>query len=78
MTGALLLCAAISAQSGGDGPQPVAVVPGALPGQPPSDAIVLFEGKDVGQWEYKDGRAAAWTAAQNAEAPQKRPCKMNE
>jgi hypothetical protein len=59
-TAALLLCAAISAQRGNDGPQPVVVVPGALPGQPPSDAIVLFEGKDVSQWEYKDGRAAAW------------------
>jgi hypothetical protein len=35
-------------------------VPGALPGQPPSDAIVLFDGKDVSQWEYKDGKAAAW------------------
>jgi hypothetical protein len=60
VTGVLLLCAAISAQRGADGPQPVAVVPGALPGLPPSDAIVLFEGKDVGQWEYKDGTPAAW------------------
>jgi hypothetical protein len=60
VTGTLLLCAAISAQRGDDGPQPVAVVPGALPGQPPSDAIVLFDGKDVSQWEYMDGRAAAW------------------
>src|SRR5436305_5982491 len=60
VTGALLLCAAISAQRVDDGPQPVAVVAGALPGQPPSDAIVLFDGKDVGQWEYKDGRPAAW------------------
>jgi Domain of Unknown Function (DUF1080) len=60
VTGALLLCAAILAQRGDDGPQPVAVVPGSLPGQPPSDAIVLFDGKDVSQWEYKDGRAAAW------------------
>jgi Domain of Unknown Function (DUF1080) len=60
VTGALLLCAAISAQSGGDGPQPLAVVPGAMPGKPTSDAIVLFEGKDVGQWEYNDGRPAAW------------------
>jgi hypothetical protein len=57
---ALALCAAISAQRADDGPQPVAVVPGALPGQPPSDAIVLFDGKDVSQWEYKDGKAAAW------------------
>ena len=40
--------------------QPKVVTPGALPGQPPSDAIVLFDGKDVAQWVYKDGRAAAW------------------
>jgi hypothetical protein len=40
--------------------QPKVVVPGALPGQPPSDATVLFDGKDVSQWAYKDGRAAAW------------------
>ena len=60
LAGALLLCAGLSAQHGGDGPQPTRVVPAAPPGQPPSDAIVLFEGKDISQWEYKDGRAAAW------------------
>ena len=60
LAGALLLCAGLSAQHGGDGPQPTRVVPAAVPGQPPSDAIVLFEGKDISQWEYKDGRAAAW------------------
>ena len=60
VTAGLLLCAAISAQRGDDGPQPVAVVAGALPGRPPSDAIVLFDGKDLSQWQYKDGRAGAW------------------
>jgi hypothetical protein len=40
--------------------QPKVVTPGAQPGQPPSDAIVLFDGKDVAQWAYKDGRPAAW------------------
>jgi hypothetical protein len=60
LTVALLLCVAISAQRVDDGPQPAVVVPGSLPGQPPSDAILLFGGKDVGQWEYKDGREAAW------------------
>jgi hypothetical protein len=40
--------------------QPKVVTPGALPGQPPSDAMVLFDGKDVAQWVYKDGRPAAW------------------
>jgi len=40
--------------------QPKVVTPGAMPGQPPSDAIVLFDGKDVSQWVYKDGRPGAW------------------
>jgi len=40
--------------------QPVVVVPGANPGQSPSDAIVLFDGRDVSQWAYKDGRPGAW------------------
>ena len=42
------------------GPQPTPVVPGALPGQPPSDAIVLFDGTGAGEWVYRDGRAALW------------------
>lgn len=41
-------------------PQPRVVVPGAVPSQPPSDAIVLFDGKDTSAWVYKDGRAAQW------------------
>lgn len=40
-------------------PQPVAVDPGG-PGQPPSDAIVLFNGQDLSQWLGKDGGPAAW------------------
>jgi hypothetical protein len=60
LAGALLLCAASSAQLAGDDPQPTPVVPASLPGQPPSDAIVLFDGKDISQWQYKDGRAGAW------------------
>ncbi len=46
-------------------PQPVVVTPGTFstqekPGQPPSDAIVLFNGRDVLQWRDKDGKPAAW------------------
>lgn len=33
-----------------DRPQPKAVTPGAAPGAPPSDAIVLFDGKDLSKW----------------------------
>jgi hypothetical protein len=31
-----------------------------LPGRPPSDAVVLFDGKDLSKWAHKDGSAAKW------------------
>ncbi|MCC6364960.1 MAG: DUF1080 domain-containing protein [Bryobacterales bacterium] len=42
-------------------PHPAVVTPGAKPGDPPSDAIVLFDGKDLSHWtaETKHGPAAA-------------------
>ena len=40
--------------------QPRPVVAGLLPGQPPSDAIVLFDGTTAAQWVYRDGRPAQW------------------
>jgi hypothetical protein len=33
-----------------DRPYPPVVTPGATPGAPPSDAIVLFDGKDLSKW----------------------------
>jgi len=30
------------------------------PGRPPSDAVVLFDGKDLSKWTHKDGSAAKW------------------
>ena len=47
-------------------PQPKVVTPGTFstpeqPGQPPSDAIVLFDGTDLSKWESaKDGSDAKW------------------
>ena len=44
----------------GNRPQPKIVTPGAFDieaGNPPSDAIVLFDGKDLSKWTGKDGPA---------------------
>jgi len=46
-------------------PQPPLVAPGAAstqdkPGQPPSDAIVLFNGRDLSQWQGAKGEPAPW------------------
>lgn len=44
-------------------PEPAVVTPGATTSDPPSDAIILFDGKDLSQWhngdkwEVKDGYA---------------------
>ena len=38
-------------------PVPPIVKPGASPGQPPSDAIVLFDGKDLSKWESQKAPA---------------------
>jgi hypothetical protein len=46
-------------------PHPVVVDPGtgvpqATPGRPPSDAISLFDGRDLSAWQAQDGGPAAW------------------
>jgi hypothetical protein len=42
-------------------PPPI-VAPGATSSDPPADAIVLFDGKDVSGWEKVGGGACAWQA----------------
>ncbi len=47
-------------------PEPPIITPGTFstqdhPGVPPSDAIVLFNGKDLSNWESAKGGPAAWT-----------------
>jgi hypothetical protein len=46
-------------------PVPVAIDSGTAstqetPGRPPSDAVILFDGKDLSKWQHKDGSAAKW------------------
>jgi hypothetical protein len=43
-------------------PQPPIVDPGPgrAPESPPSDALVLFDGKDLAQWQAADGGPAKW------------------
>jgi hypothetical protein len=46
-------------------PAPPVVDPGtassqAMPGRPPSDAIVLFDGQDLSKWRMRDGSPAKW------------------
>lgn len=54
-----------------DRPQPVVVTPGTpstqeQPGLPPSDATVLFDGKDTGAWVSMDGSPTKWVAKDGA------------
>lgn len=57
-------------------PKPAAVTASTYPGQPPSDAIVLFDGKDLSQWTVGAGRGArggAPVAPGAANAPTQTP-----
>jgi hypothetical protein len=42
--------------------EPTVITPGANVGDPPSDAIILFNGKDLSSWRsVRDGSDAKWT-----------------
>ena len=46
-------------------PQPRIVTPGTessqeRPGRPPSDAVILFDGKDLSDWQHPNGQPAKW------------------
>jgi hypothetical protein len=51
-----------------DRPLPPVIDPGTpstqeSPGRPPSDAVILFDGKDLSKWSHKDGSPAKWKVA---------------
>jgi len=46
--------------------KPVKVTPGANLGDAPSDAVILFDGKDLSQWTAADGSAARWEVKDGA------------
>lgn len=47
-------------------PVPAVITPGVTSAGAPSDAIVLFDGKDLSAWEGADGNAAKWKLADGA------------
>jgi 3-keto-disaccharide hydrolase len=46
-------------------PVPRLVTPG-IESAPPSDAIILFSGNDLSEWQHADGSAAKWSVADGA------------
>ena len=56
----LMYCAAPAGAQRAQEPQPRAVSP-AGPGQAPSDAIVLFNGRDLSAWTAREGRPPGWS-----------------
>src|SRR5262245_23138994 len=47
-------------------PEPAIITPGKSPADAPSDAVVLFDGRDISQWKSNNGGEAKWTVADGA------------
>ncbi len=55
----------------GDRPRPPVITPGTCstqqePGQAPSDAVILFDGKDLSHWRGRRGQPADWKVEDGA------------
>ncbi len=59
-------------------PQPRVVTPGKTSQDSPSDAIVLFDGKDLSNWTKIDGTLPEWTISGNAMTVTKGDIKTKE
>src|ERR1700733_11367304 len=46
--------------------KPKKVTPGSTPGEAPSDAVVLFDGKDLSKWSTLSGGDAKWEVKDGA------------
>jgi len=46
--------------------KPKKITPGTTAGEAPSDAVVLFNGKDLSEWTALDGNAAKWEVKDGA------------
>jgi hypothetical protein len=58
---ALVSTLAVSSHFCAEEAQPKAV--SALPGEVPSDAVVLFDGKNLSEWVHTDGTPASWVVS---------------
>jgi len=47
-------------------PEPRVITPGKTAADPPSDAIILFDGKDASKWKGNDGGNIKWKIADGA------------
>lgn len=47
-------------------PEPAIVSPGKDPSAPPSDAIILFDGRNLDSWTDTNGKTARWTVSNGA------------
>jgi hypothetical protein len=68
----IVIVSGILAQSPGDPkltevwqPEPKVIAPGKTSQDAPSDAIILFNGKNLSQWQHVNGAIASWYVKEN-------------